>query len=1050
MHLLDPTGKDSQFLSQIFEKIFNKNAIAFLGAGASVTNKKYLSQELIDLYQARISKDFGTTDIIKFVDILQATPGQRRGDFDAFVIDQLRKLEPNLGHEIFVTIPWKQVITTNYDTLVEEASDTVLGKSKTHFNLHVVRNKRQLEYHKNENEITYIKLNGCKTDLSEYPLVFSSEDFEKQKPYYNKVLTPFKTYSNEIIYIAFGYSFSDPFSEILLEKIASSDVRAKRTLYCVDPYVNDDRLGYLESKQISLVKMSFDEFLAAYERWFEENNRNYLKTLQKFTNPDNTNIKLEIHSRLYLDNNIIQLKDDYKTAHKLKKADFYFGEEPTFQVVVDNFDVIKRHQLEIITKILKDSIAEKSKTTIPKLILLNGDFGCGKTTFTLRAIREFLKNSENTLAFEITRPLNIMRGYLSRIVEESSATQFIFYCDNIETDSIFKAFNEIRIDLASEQYSNLTIVFISSIRQNILEKFKNNNKLEIKNCLEVPFDPLYSRSELIQLVENLKEVGILSFRDIPERNAIIKEILGKYKGDSFITLYKLIENGTHHKLLEKAYDELSVDVKNAFKITALVHRFGMACPVSIVKNSLRDYEWKEFTDKIIRGDGKRILFQETRSTMRDEPDLYFLTKHPVIADALVKTVMKNSEKNALYKSIFSSLSFSDFNAWFIVDLIKNIRNMDEDISVGQIENFYELAKREFEKSAHFMLSYITNIEKKTTSIETLERCIGEIKTLEASLDRRNHRLIHRKGSICFKIARLIYRESKKSKRLISYLKEAEEWFDIKKRLDPGSAYSYVDYLNLLLWKLERLDLDDEERMNLHLNINNLFDEAYRTMYSGLRTIDDLYGEYASLNDFNKPDNEYLEFLLERYQNVDSRPSACILLFYYYEKLKDFKKCDQFLTELASYTDDRDVVYFLFKQYGRSLHIPNNRIKLFDIVRSNAFLLEEYPFRFYYFMSIGEFYNWKWKSGLDYLHEINHDRAYNVNPDFYLYWRNSDGDEEIFEGVIATEKRIKKVKVVSPFFRKFPFNKGNFEKFKEGQSVKVKLKFYLNGIRAEIV
>ncbi len=1050
MHLLDPLGKDYSILSQIFEKIFQKNAIAFLGAGASVTNNQYLSKDLIDLYEARISKDFETNDIIKFVDILQSTPGLRRGDFDKFVIDQLTKLKPNEGHKVFVTIPWKQIVTTNYDTLVEEASDGAKKEGKTHYNLHTIRNKRQLEYQQNESEITYIKLNGCKTDLSTYPLVFSTEDFEKQNSYYKKVLSPYKQYSNEIIYLAFGYSFTDSFSETLLAKIANTDVRQKRLLYCIDPFVNQDRLSYLESNQISVIKMSFEDFFLNYQKWFEESNKNYLKRLQRFTNPDNSNIKIDLNSRLFLDSNILQLKDDYKTAHKLRKAEFYFGEEPTYQVVVDDYDVVKSDELSNLIQNIEQAFSDHTKTSIPKFVVINGDFGSGKTTFTLRAIREFLKISNTTLAFEITKSLGIKKGYLSQLIKESEATQFIFYCDNIETDSIFKSFNDLRVDLAAEQYSDISIIFISSIRQNIFEKFKNNNKLEIKNCLEVPYNSIYSQTELIQLVENLKEVGILDYRDLSERDLIVFDIKRQYKGDSFITLYKLITNGAHYKLLEKAYEELSLDVKNAFKITALVHRFNIPCPVSIVKYALKSYDWNEFTEKVVKGDGKRILFQETIQTVNDEPDLYFKTKHPVIAEALIKTILTNTEKNSLYKSIFSSLIYSDYNARFIVDLIKSIRNIDTDISGGQIDNYYELAKKEFEKSSHFMLSYITNIEKKTNSVSLLENCIEDVKMLEAELDYRNHRLIHRKGSICFKIARLLHKDDKSNKRIKFYLNESEEWFDIKKHLDPLSHYSYLDYFNMLLWKLTNITMDDNEKLSLHYSINNLFDEAYQTLYSNTGLVDDLFDEYSSISSYKKTDSVYLEFLLERYQDVATRPTACILLFYYYQNVGNYSKVNQFFEELENYTDDKDVVYFLFKQYGRNLHLSNNRVRYFELIRQNSFLIDESPLRYHYFTSICEFYNWRWRDGRDALSELKQERFYTLNPDFFLYWKNNEGSVETFEGVIMRDKKIKKIMIITPFYREFLLVKGNYEKFNEGQDVKVKLKFFLEGIRAEIV
>ena len=130
-HLLNPLTDDRNALFDLFEKIFHKNAIAFLGAGASVTNKQLLSSDIIDSYEAKISKNFGTIDVIKFVDIMQNTSGLHRNDFDRFVVDALRTLKPEKAHEILSTIPWKMIFTTNYDTLIEDSFASSLNKGLT-------------------------------------------------------------------------------------------------------------------------------------------------------------------------------------------------------------------------------------------------------------------------------------------------------------------------------------------------------------------------------------------------------------------------------------------------------------------------------------------------------------------------------------------------------------------------------------------------------------------------------------------------------------------------------------------------------------------------------------------------------------------------------------------------------------------------------------------------------------------------------------------------------------------------------------------------------
>jgi hypothetical protein len=1052
MHLLDPLNNDYSRLSEIYQKIFEKNAIAFLGAGASITNNKFLSKELIEYYEAKISKHFGTTDIVKFVDILQVTPGLRRSDFDKFVVDQLSKLKPNEGHDIFVSIPWKQVITTNFDSLIEEASGNAIRENRTHYELKAIRNKLQFDYQPHNNEIVYIKLNGCKSDLSLYPLVFSSEDFSNQMPFYKKVLSPFKQISNDVMFIAFGYSFTDEFSEKLLDRMFSTDFRQKRKMFSVDPFVNEDNLGYYESKGIEIIKISFEEFFKGYQSWFENNNKNYLKNLQKFTNPDKSLIKMGVASRLYLDSSIIQLKDNYTVTEKLKKVDFYFGAEPNYQVVVDNYDVIKQTELNKLLKVIKDSFNEKSNTVIPKLILVDGDFGSGKTTFTLRAIREYLKSNNDTLAFEITKSIGVRKGYLAQLIKESSATQFIFYCDNIETDSVFKSFNELRVDLATEQYSNINILFISSIRENILAKYTNNDKMLIKNNTEFEYNASYNEIELTQLLENLKEVGLINYRDMVEQKNIISTLKKDYKGDSFISLYTLIDGGAHYKSLQKAYEELTSDIKTAFKITALVHRFNMDCPVSVIKNTIKDLDWTEFTERIVRGDGKKILFQEKKISMTSDPDLFFRTKHPVIAEALIKIVMKNPEKNSLYKSIFSSLTLSEFNSRFIVDLIKNIRENDTDITDGQIKNYYEICRKEFETSPHFMLSYITHIEKRTNSVKLLEQCVKDIEILEGLLEHRNNRLIHRKGSLNFKIARILFSEKYDIDRVKNYLFIAEDWFKIKKQMDPSSHYSYIEYFNLLIWKLRNLKLADDERLELNLTINNLFDEAFRVLYENTNRILDLFEEYKHINSMAPGDEsvDYLDFLLEKYQDVNSRPITCILLYYYYEDVEDYDKCDDLVDEMKNYTDDKEVVYFLFKYFGRNLYSPDNRIRYSELIRNNVFLKTFTPMRYNYFTSICEAYDYRWADAKDLLSEIRAIKQSNINPDFFLYWRKEDGTDHIFDAEIILDKKVKKAQISRPFFKNFVLVKGNYDKYKDGKPIKVKLRFFIEGIQAEII
>ena len=103
-HILD-IEKQAEELNAIFLKIKESNTILFLGAGASVTEKRYLSKEVIEYYESKIGKQLKEPNITKWLDILSADDSFSRTQFDNFVQDLLQKLVVTDAHKIMVGIP---------------------------------------------------------------------------------------------------------------------------------------------------------------------------------------------------------------------------------------------------------------------------------------------------------------------------------------------------------------------------------------------------------------------------------------------------------------------------------------------------------------------------------------------------------------------------------------------------------------------------------------------------------------------------------------------------------------------------------------------------------------------------------------------------------------------------------------------------------------------------------------------------------------------------------------------------------------------------------
>lgn len=133
-HILNiESQKDA--LHALFKEIQEQNTILFLGAGASVTEKRYLSSDIIQYYEQYLNKNLQENNITKWLDILSAAPFFNRNHFDGEVVKMLQKLKVTDAHKILASIPWREIITTNYDLLVEQAYDALAGTSRGEYSL---------------------------------------------------------------------------------------------------------------------------------------------------------------------------------------------------------------------------------------------------------------------------------------------------------------------------------------------------------------------------------------------------------------------------------------------------------------------------------------------------------------------------------------------------------------------------------------------------------------------------------------------------------------------------------------------------------------------------------------------------------------------------------------------------------------------------------------------------------------------------------------------------------------------------------------------------
>lgn len=812
----------------------------------------------------------------------------------------------------------------------------------------------------------------------------------------------------------------------------------------IDPYPNINALNYYSQQKVQIIKCTFDNFFNKYKEWEDKNNAIVVKK-KGISIKSSNNSPLAISNKLLLnlDGLIRQLNIHSKDNYFIKDSEFYLGEEPTFNIITRNLDVIKTKFIDKFIDTITRNIAEK-QTLIP-LFFITGDFGIGKSTFSLRLIYELEKIAElELIAFEIIDFNRIRKEYFIELIKTCKSKNIVFFCDEIEIDSYYKSLIELRNELSIEQFQDSNVLFIAPIRANILAKHKQTRSTN--SAYELNLEGSFEENEIDDLLDKLKQTGLVKYRDENEKNQIKKRVLREYNADSFISLMSLVTSGKHEADLISCYNELSDQAKKAFLSTALLHRYKLLMPASWLKQNI-SMNWDEFEDRIIKAEGKGILIQEIVKSNGTQPDLYFRTKHPLIAERLIDKFIASKDKQfAAYDKMLRVVEPSVTNSYLVNNLLKAfIRN--NIFNSQQINKLFIAANTKLSEDPFFLFNYAINLQSQK-NIDSLKKGISTLLYAESLLEKRNHRFIHRRASLNFDLAKLFY--EKDNHNYVQYhLSEAKDLFIIKQRLDPCSAYSYVDYIKLLIWELDNLLLQEEEKMEIQIKIEWLFEYAKSTVTSNLESINKLCGDYAYYVSKISETSDYNLHLENLYADISLRPYACILLYNFYLRKEENEVCDDYIKEMEDlYMDNHEVVKFLFHFYGAHLYEPNTRIKLLRLARENPNLEEEMPFRYNFYNFISEFYNNNYNEGYKFLNSLK--SKYTINPIFHYIWSDSDGKELIFDAKIRENNNGFKEIKVSSIQLKARLIKGDYSKYHIGDSVKVKLHFYLYGLLAEII
>ena len=208
----DTPDQAKPYLDEIADRLWSNNAAVMVGAGFSRNAKPVDStalsfpswQELGDVFFRKLhgrspSEEVRYLSLLKLAEQVQAAFGRPALD------DLLRSAIPDLGyepsplHDRLLNLPWKDVFTTNYDTLLERARASVTLK---HYD--VVATKEDLLY---ANQPRIVKLHGS---FPSSPFVITEEDYRRYPSDHAPFVNTVRQSLLENTLCLIGFSGDDP------------------------------------------------------------------------------------------------------------------------------------------------------------------------------------------------------------------------------------------------------------------------------------------------------------------------------------------------------------------------------------------------------------------------------------------------------------------------------------------------------------------------------------------------------------------------------------------------------------------------------------------------------------------------------------------------------------------------------------------------------------------------------------------------------------------------------------------------------------------------
>ena len=667
----------------LIQEVKNGNVILFLGAGAaygaiSQTGETMLGvSDLIGKMSDRFLGGAEKDNSLAVVSELCISESDLVS-VQYFIKELFEKFEPADFHKSITRFRWKCIYTTNYDLVIEKAYQC--SKCSIQNLVPIYRSSDRLDQLiRNNNDLEYVKLHGCITQIKEEcpPLILSIDQYVTHRSKRETLFERLKDKGSDSTIIFAGHGLEDPdIRQILSEVTAITSSRPR--YYAVTPGFSEMHSRMWESKRVTLIRSTFEDFLISLDDSITDVERKYV--------PRTKNHQLEkyfISNQSELTENALEtLKYRLNYIHtgmSIESCDakaFYHGYSKGWGAIQSKFDVPRVLNDDFISQVILSE--EHDRATKFELYLLAGSAGSGKSIMLKRlAWSSGIDYEKICLYCKSDEKLDI--DTLIEIADKVGERIFVF----VDRAAIHVSELLLLSNRLKKSESKITIILAERTNE------WNMECQALHSLIADRFKVEYLRPREIEaLISKLDEHNCLGVLKGKPKEVQVEAFSKKAGRQLLVALYEATMAKRFQDIVQDEYSNIVPEkAKLIYRTVCVMNRIGVPVRAGII-NRIHGVTFEEFQSSFFLP-----LENVVKTSKFNFEDYAYEARHPWIAE-MVFTHSNKDERDRLqlYLSLIGALDIgyrADRTAFRELIKYKHLASLFNDLT--NIEKIYDSA-----------------------------------------------------------------------------------------------------------------------------------------------------------------------------------------------------------------------------------------------------------------------------------------------------------------------------------------------------------------------